>query len=328
MERRGFGSTDLEVSPLCLGTYTLSGAWGRNRGDDSAIIRNAFDRGVNFFDTAFAYGGGVAEAALADSLGGLIRSRRDEIVIVTKGGLAMIENASGGVAFQRDASPAHLRQNLLNSLKRLNVDYVDVFLIHWFDPNTPIEDSAGALKSFVDEGLVRNIGVSNYTIEQMRTFDSVAGLDVAQVPYNLFAQYTEDEILPYCAENAVAVMGYAALAQGYLTDLLLVDPTFGDDDWRSQSPEFVGERMASRIRAARELDAIARSLGCTLAQFAIAWTLAHPAHVVPVVGTRSTEHLESGIDALGIDVPSELVDEARAIGLKAAPIDYAKVAPV
>lgn len=328
MDRRSFGATDLEVSPFCLGTYTLSGAWGPLSEREGDLVRQAFDRGVNFFDTAFAYGGGVAEEVLGKGLGELIRSRRDEVAIVTKGGLAMARRSDGAVAFNRDATPEHLRLNLLNSLERLRTDYVDVFLIHWYDPDAPIEDSALALKGFVDEGLVRYIGVSNYTLEQMQTFRSVAPIDVAQVPYNLFAQYTEDVILPYCSNNDIAVMGYAAVAQGYLTDQLIQSPTFDDEDWRSRSPEFTGVPFASRLAAAREIGDLAEGLGCSLAQFAIAWTLAHPAKVVPVVGTRSSEHLDNNLDAFDVELSPEIVDRAREIGRRVPPIDYSKVAPV
>lgn len=328
MNKRGFGATELEVSPFCLGTYTLSGAWGPLSERDADLVRHAFDRGVNFFDTAFAYGGGVAEEILGKGLGELIRSRRDDVVIVTKGGLAMARKSDGGVAFNRDASPNHLRLNLLNSLERLRTDHVDVFLIHWFDPNTPIEESALALKGFVDEGLVRYIGVSNYTLEQMQTFRSVAQLDVVQVPYNLFAQYTEDIILPYCSDNDIAVMGYAAVAQGYLTDRLIESPTFGDDDWRSRSPEFTGSAFVSRLDAAREIRVLAEDIGCSLAQFAIAWTLAHSANVIPVVGTRNVEHLAGNLDAFDVRLSPEIVDRAREIGRRVPPIDYSKVAPV
>jgi aryl-alcohol dehydrogenase-like predicted oxidoreductase len=323
VERVRFGSTELEVSPLCLGTYVMSGAWGGAASSGLETVGHAFDRGINFFDTAYAYGGGVAEHALAAGLGDLLSARRDEIVITTKGGLAMSELPGGGVSFGPDSSPAFLRASLINSLKRLGTDYVDIYLIHWYDPVTPIEESAVALRSFVEEGLVRYIGVSNYSVAQMEAFTAVAKLDVAQVPFNLFAQYTADAVLPYCQDHRIGVMGYSAVAQGFLTGRFEPEPAFATEDWRAHSPEFQGDRYRSRMDAVARLSPVAERVGCSLAQLAVAWVQAHSAGVVPIVGTRSSTNLDEIVGATGVALTREDVQEVGRIGKSAIQVDYA-----
>lgn len=278
------------VSGLCLGTWALSGFWGADVEPGVAAVRRAFDLGVNFFDTARAYGDGAAEAALARGVGDLLGGHREEIVISTKGGLEQ-----RGETVVRNSDPGHLRSDLLRSLKALGTDYVDVYFVHWPDPIRPLAETADVLRGFVKEGLVRKIGVSNFSAEQMKEF-GVA--DVAQVPYNLFARGVEDAVLPYCRQAGVRVMGWSPLAHGLLAGALRSGHVFAPDDWRAYSPIFQGERFAMLLETVETLKHFAADRGCDVSQLALAWVMA--SEVIPVVGAQFPEHLEASVRALDV----------------------------
>lgn len=293
MEYRDLGTTGLRVSELCLGTWQMSGVWGKDYQPAIKAVERAFDLGVNFFDTAHAYGEGAAEAGLARGLGDLLDSHRDEIVISTKGGVEM----ESGRAKARNSDPAFLRENLEHSLRTLGTDFVDIYLIHWPDPTVPFETTAGVLEDFVKEGLVRHAGVSNFTVEQMEAFSSGGKLSVTQVPYNLLRREIENDILPYCERQGVGVMGWASLAHGLLTGALRRDIEFAEDDWRSSNSVFQGDSYVSLLDAVESLSRVAQERDCTLAQLAIAWVLASPFGVIPVIGAEVPEHIEASASA-------------------------------
>jgi aryl-alcohol dehydrogenase-like predicted oxidoreductase len=298
VQHRQLGDTGLSVPPLCIGTYTLAGAWGGDLDSGVAAMQAAFDEGLTFFDTARAYG--RAESTLARALADPLAQHRDELVICSKGGFQLVDRPGAATPFMPNSRPDYLRECLEKTLQRLGTDYLDVFLIHWYDPDVPVEDVAGTVGEFVAEGLVRHVGVSNYTVEQMRRFAAVTTLGVAQVPYSLFSRHVEQEIIPFLVANGTGIMGYAALAQGYLTGGFSADHVFADNDFRARSVDFQGERFRSRVAAGRELAEVAASHGCSLAELAIAWVLANPAGVVPLVGAQAPAHVTSGMKALDI----------------------------
>lgn len=306
MQYQTLGATGLRVSGLCLGTWQLSGVWGEDTSEAVRAVSQAFDQGVNFFDTAYAYGVGAAETGLARGLGDLMTTRRDELVLCTKGGLEM----RGPMQAVRNSDPDFLRHTLELSLRALGTDYVDIYTIHWPDPTVPFAETAAALDGFVREGLVRHTAVSNFSVPQMRDFVRGGSLGVAQVPYHLFNRQVEDEILPFCQQHDVGVMGWGALAHGLLTGALRADQTFPDDDWRASSPDFQGELYRQRIAITERLGQLAADKGCTLAQLAIAWVRQHPAGVVPIIGAQIPEHLTDSLRALDVVLSPE---EAREI---------------
>lgn len=278
------------VSRIAFGNWSVGGDWGsvdRRAAFDTA--RQALDLGITFFDTARAYGFGAAEALLGEALAPELRSRREGIVIATKGGLSQGAN---GKPF-RDASAGALRRDLEASLRSLGTDYVDLYQVHWPDPTTPFGETAEALGTFVDEGKVRFIGVSNYDSREMAAFQQTRPLDTLQPPYHLFRRGIEQSVLPFTSEHGIGVLVYGPLAHGLLTGRMTEATTFAPDDWRSKSAAFRGETFSRNLRIVDELEAFAEARGVTVAQLAIAWTLANPAVHVAIVGARTPDQLSA-----------------------------------
>jgi aryl-alcohol dehydrogenase-like predicted oxidoreductase len=288
------GMTGLEVSPIAFGTWQLGGEWGEfDEQQAVAAIRQARELGVNLFDTARGYGFGTSEQLLGRALRDDLDKRRDEVVIATKGGLRMTDDG-----MVRDASPDFLRNGLEGSLRSLGVDYVDIYQVHWPDPNVPFAETAAALEKLVEEGKIRHVGVSNYDAAQMAEFARTRPVETLQPPYHLFRRDIEAEVLPYTRENDVGVLVYGPLAHGLLTGSMDEQTSFAADDWRSQSSVFDGEAFRRNLKVVDGLERFAADeLGVPVAQLAVAWTLANPAVHVAIVGARSPGHIAEGIAA-------------------------------
>jgi aryl-alcohol dehydrogenase-like predicted oxidoreductase len=308
MRYQELGGTEQRVSRICLGTWQLGGAWGPDVEEGIAAVSTAFDLGVNFFDTAAAYGGGTAERALAKGLGALLHQHREELVISTKGGLEVHTTESGAEVSRRNSDPAFLRSGLEQSLKNLQIECVDVYFVHWPDPTIPLAETAGLVGEFIAEGLVRFAGVSNFSVAQMEEFAAERPVDVAQLPYNLVDQSSKQEAIPYCAEHGIGVMGWSALAHGILSGTLHRGQVFPAGDWRAGHPAFSGAGFAAVIDGLEELTEIARSLGCSLPQLALAWVLADPDAVVPVVGAQTSDHIADSAAAVDVELSSADVE--------------------
>jgi aryl-alcohol dehydrogenase-like predicted oxidoreductase len=291
------GMTGLEVYPIAYGAWQLGGEWGEfDEQQAIAAIRHARKLGVNLFDTAQGYGFGASEQLLGRALRDDLDNRRDEVVIATKGGLRMTDDGARGLV--RDASPDFLRAGLEASLRSLGVDYVDIYQVHWPDPNVPFAKTAAALEKFVQEGKIRHVGVSNYDAPQMAEFARVRPVETLQPPYHLFRRDIEAEVLPYAREHDVGVLVYGPLAHGLLTGSMDAHTTFAAADWRSQSFVFKGEAFRRNLEVVGELERFAvNELGTSVAQLAVAWTLANPAVHVAIVGARSPRHIEEGVAA-------------------------------
>lgn len=301
MDYTRLGETDLEVSRICFGTWQLGGEWGPIDVDDAiAAVRRAVELGINFFDTAQAYGYGIAEARLAEALRPEIEGRRDEIVLATKGGLRPV--ADGTV---RDAGRDWLRRGLEESLRHLHTDYVDLYQVHWPDPSTPAEETAAVLAEFVEEGTVRYVGVSNYSAKQMQALERHIDLDALQPPYHLFRRDAEKHVLPYCWAHGVGTLVYGPLAHGLLGGRYAESTTFPEADWRSRSSAFTGDAFRRNLRVVGRLEALAAERDITVAQLAIAWTLSHPAVDVAIVGCRRREQVDALAGAADIVLSDE-----------------------
>ena len=287
MQYTQLGERGLRVSRIAFGNWSAGGDWGSvDRDAAIAAIRAAHDLGITLFDTARAYGFGAAEEVLGEALRPSIRSARESIVIATKGGL---RNEGGLPA--RDASPAGLRRDLEASLRSLGTDYVDLYQVHWPDPATPIAETAEALDAFVGEGKVRYVGVSNYDAREMTAFQQVRPIDTLQPPYHLFRRDIEASILPFAQEHGIGVLVYGPMAHGLLSGRMTETTTFAPDDWRSKSDMFTGEAFKRNLAIVRRLEAFAAERSVTVAQLAIAWTLANPAVDVAIVGARNPEQI-------------------------------------
>ena len=304
-----FGRTDLEVSRVCYGTWQGGGDWGSvEERDLEATIRRALELGINFFDTAQAYGFGVAEQLLGRALEPEIKNRRDEIILATKGGLRMEGNQ-----ILRDSSPGWLRQGLEDSLRFLGTDYIDLYQVHWPDPDIPFEETAGVLDEMVREGKIRYVGVSNFDAQQMAEFEKTRKIDGLQPPYHLFRRDIEEEILPYCVEHGIGVLVYGPLAHGLLSGKMVSDQEFSEGDWRAHSDLFRGENFHRNLETVEELKRFAEERGHTVAQLAVAWTLANPAVDVAIVGARRPDQIEGTAPAAEFDLSDDDLREIESI---------------
>jgi len=260
--------TQLRVSRVALGTWPMGGwMWGGADARESvATIGSALDRGINLIDTAPVYGFGVSEEIVGKALGhsGL----RSRALIATKVGL---EWRDGKV--YRNATRRRIVQEIDDSLRRLRTDYIDIYQVHWPDPLTPVEETADAMRALHEQGKIRAIGVSNFSVEQMQRFRSVAPLHVLQAPYNLFERSIEPEILLYCRRNNIATLGYGALCRGLLSGRMRIDTKFEGDDLRRIDPKFQPPRFAQYLAAVQQLDQLAREFQRRVIHLAVRWML-------------------------------------------------------
>jgi aryl-alcohol dehydrogenase-like predicted oxidoreductase len=310
------GRSGLQVSRIAFGTWQLGGDWGQFEEDTAiAAIRRARDLGVNFFDTAQAYGFGASERLLGKALRDELTGNRDQLVIATKGGLRMTDTG-----LVRDASPEWLRQGVDASLTALGVDHIDLYQVHWPDAKVPVAETAGALRELVAEGKIGHVGVSNYSAEQMAEFSETLPVETVQPPYHLFRREIEEDVLPYSEANNVGVLVYGPLAHGLLGGTLTENTTFASDDWRSKSAVFTGDTYRRNLAAVRALEKLAADRGMSVSQLAIAWTLANPAVHVAIVGARRANHIEESIASVEISLSSADLAEIDKIMATATPV--------
>ena len=291
------GQTEMEVSPIAFGTWQLGGDWGRFD-EDAALeaIRFARGLGINFFDTAQGYGYGVSEQLLGRALRDDLDHRRGEVIIATKGGLRKLPDGSQA----RDSSPAWLRAGVTQSLRQLGVDHIDLYQIHWSDPDTPFAETGAALAAMVKEGLIRHVGVSNFSASQMSELSRALPVETLQPPYAMLRREIEADVLPYCAEHDIGVLVYGALAHGLLTGTLGADPAFPEGDWRHGQPDFEGDALRRNLEVVDRLRTFASERDCSISQLAVAWVLANPAVQCAIVGTRSGDHIAEAVRAADI----------------------------
>jgi aryl-alcohol dehydrogenase-like predicted oxidoreductase len=226
-----------------------------------------------------------------------ITADRDSVVIATKGGVL----PEGG----RDASAGYLRQGVEQSLRSLGVETIDLYQVHWPDPEVPAAETAGALQELVDEGKIRFAGVSNYDVQQMAEFAAVRPVDTLQPPYHLFRRGIEAEVLPYTIEHGIGVLAYSPLASGLLTGRFDENTTFEESDWRSQSSAFTGDTLKRNLAVVRRLADFAEGRGLTVSQLAIAWVLARPGVDVAIVGARSSANIRASAAAADVELSPE-----------------------
>ena len=282
--------TQLKVSRVALGTWAMGGwMWGGTVQDESvATIHAALDQGINLIDTAPVYGFGVSE----EIVGMALERKRNQAVIATKAGL---EWRDGKI--YRNATRARIMQEVDESLRRLRTDYIDIYQVHWPDPLVPVEETAEAMRSLYENGKIRAIGVSNFSVEQMEGFRRVAPLHVLQSPYNLFERAIEAQILPYCRTHNIVTLGYGALCRGLLSGRMRPDTTFQGDDLRKVDPKFQPPRFVQYLDAVRLLDELAQHrFRRHVIHLAVRWMLDQGISVA-LWGGRHPEQVEA---ALGV----------------------------
>jgi len=295
MELRSLGDSGLEVSPVVLGTWPMSGIkWsGINDRDCIATMHRAIDLGVNMIDTAYMYGKhGEAEVLV----GKAVRDRRDRVLIATKGGLEWAGESDERIV---DCSRKRLTEQVEESLQRMQIDTIDLYQVHWFDESTPIEETAEAMADLLQQGKIRAIGVSNWTPEQMDAFRQVAPLHCTQPLYNMLVRDAEADVLPYCAEHGIASIVYRPLERGLLTDRIKPAHEFPEDDSRRQKPEWQADEFGRTFAMVRQLSPIANDLGKSVTQLVINWTIHQPGVTAAICGAKRAEQVEENVGGAG-----------------------------
>ncbi len=293
-EFRQLGKTDLRVSPLGLGCWPLAGMTSGpvSSEEAAAIVRTSLDCGINFLDTAYCYGlNGESERAIAAAIG----SHRRDFVIASKGGIHWDPPRTQ----IRDARPATLHRECRESLARLGTEWIDLYYLHAPDPNTPITDSAGAIKELLDAGLIRSVGVSNVTVEQLREFQSVCPVAAVQPPYNMLQRGIEADLVPYCRVQQISVVVYWPLLKGLLAGKLGRDHVFPASDSRAKYPMFQGEEFQKNVALVEELRTIAASCGHTVSELVLNWTIQQPGITVALCGAKNAEQARENAGGQG-----------------------------
>jgi aryl-alcohol dehydrogenase-like predicted oxidoreductase len=313
MKKITLGTNGLEVSRLGLGCMGMSAFYtgaGQDEAGSIATIHRAMDLGVTFFDTAEMYGPYENEKLLAKSFKG----HRDEVVIATKFGTINHETDERGL----DGSRANVRFSVEGSLTRLQTDRIDLYYQHRMDPNTPIEDTVGALKELIDEGKILGYGLSEAAPATIRRAHAVHPVTAVQTEYSLWSRDPEAEILPVLRELGIGFVPYSPLGRGFLTGSIRTLDQLDETDFRRANPRFQGENLAANIRIVEHVDAVAKAAGATPGQIALAWLLAQGNDVAPIPGTTKIKNLEDNAAADAIELSDEqletLNDVAQPVG--------------
>ncbi len=318
MEYRPFGKTGIQISAIGIGCWEIGGGYGSiEETDFITAVNRALDLGVNCFDTAEAYGFGASECSLAKALG----ARRKDAVITTKFGIGYKEAPNF-----RDSSRNRMMASIETSLANLKTDYVDVYMVHWPDVNTPFEETMRALDELVQQGKVRAVGISNFRLHQIETSVRTRRIDVAQYCWNMLDRRMQRDILPYCRENGIGVMAYGSLAYGMLTGTFNEEMNFGSNDWRAKAGRmgnitlmehlFGADSFLKNLRAVEELKPMAKRYGKSLPQFALRWTLSNPVISTALVGCRNENEVNDNVGAIGWSISDADMREIDAIFAK------------
>lgn len=299
MEKRTLGRTGLQVSAIGLGCMGMSEFYGpHNEAESIAVIHEAIDLGVTLLDTADIYGNGHNE----ELVGRALRGRRNQVVLATKFG-----NVRGkdGTFLGVNGKPEYVRSACEASLRRLAVDTIDLYYQHRVDPDTPIEDTVGAMADLIREGKVRFLGLSEAGPQTIRRAQAVHPITALQTEYSLWTRDPEDEILPVIRELGIGFVAYSPLGRGFLTGQIRRIEDLAPDDWRRNSPRFQGENFQRNLQLVAEIESIAREKKCTPSQLALAWVLAQGQDIVPIPGTKRMRYLEENAAAVHIRLSPE-----------------------
>ena len=309
MQKRKLGNSNLEVSALGLGCMGMSFSYGAPQDDNEmiALMHKAVDLGVNFFDTAEVYGPWINEELVGKALSPI----RDKVVIATKFGFDCNPGMLPG-ALPVNSKPEHIRQVAEASLKRLNIDVIDLFYQHRVDPNVPIEDVAGAVKDLIAEGKVRHFGMSEAGAQTIRRAHAVQPVAALQNEYSLWWRKPELEIIPLLEELGIGLVAYSPLGKGFLTGAMNADTSFASNDFRSKLPRFTPEAMQANQAFVDLLATIAKQKSATTAQIALAWLLAQKPWIVPIPGTTKLHRLEENVGAASIELTADDLKQIEA----------------
>jgi aryl-alcohol dehydrogenase-like predicted oxidoreductase len=323
MKHITLGTTKLEVSRIGLGCMGMSAFYSGAGHDDPGAVRTihrALELGVTFFDTAEMYGPYTNEVLVGRALAG----RRDEVVIATKFG-TLLHRGDGSRGL--DGSAENVRLSVEGSLSRLGTDYIDLYYQHRMDPDTPIEETVGALAELIAEGKIRGYGLSEAATATIRRANAVHPVTALQTEYSLWSRDVEAEILPVVRELGIGFVPYSPLGRGFLTGTIRSVDQLEESDFRRSNPRFAGDNLEANIRIVEQVDAVASELGAKPGQVALAWLLAQGDDIAPIPGTKRIPYLEENVAADALELSAA---QLAALDAVAAPVGdrYADMSPL
>ena len=301
MEYKNVGRSDIKISVIGFGCWAMGAdesdaGWRNIKHEESiAAVHKALDLGINFFDTAEAYGDGKSEEVLGQALKG----KRDKVVISSK-------------VFRNHLKKEDVLKACEASLKRLGTDYLDIYYIHWPNPEVPLSETMGAMAKLKEEGKIKVIGVSNFDVDQMEECLKIGRIETSQSPYSLFWRHTEDKVIPFCVRNEVGVFAYSPLAQGLLTGKVTAGQKF--DDIRSHNKLFKGKTFEVALQQVERLKKIAQKYGKTPAQVALNWASSQQGIISVIAGAKRPSQLEENLGAVGWELSGEDMSEVGKMG--------------
>ncbi|MDC0325347.1 aldo/keto reductase [bacterium] len=314
MKTRKLGYSDLHLTPIGLGTWAMGGGdwkfgWGdQDDGSSIASVHQALDAGINWIDTAAIYGHGHAEKVV----GKAIHDRRAEVIVATKCGRVWEgESREIGKCLQHDS----IHQEVDASLRRLGIDHIDLYQIHWPEPDAEIEEGWGAVSELIDAGKIRYAGVSNFNLEQLKRIQSIHPVTSLQPPYSMLRRDVEHEILSYCLENQIGVLAYSPMQAGLLTGKFTIQrvENLPPNDWRKSNPFFTSPQLESNLQVVEKLRPIANQLEISLSQLALAWILRRCELTAAIAGARRPEQICETVRAGDISLSNDTVQAIETI---------------
>lgn len=312
MKYRKLGKTELNLSAIGLGCMGMSAAYGvADEKESVKTLHRALELGVNFWDTADVYGNGANERLLSK----VLAEKRNQIFIATKFGFRLRNNQgsvfAGGESYV-DASPQYIRQAVENSLKRLNIETIDLYYAHRIDPTIPVEETVDAMAKLVKEGKVRYLGLSECSAESLRRACTIHPISAVESEYSLLTRDVESEILPLTKELGVTLVPFSPLGRGLVTNTINVN-ALSENDFRKHLPRYNGICWENNQKLAVEFAELAQNKGITSAQLALAWILVQGENIIPIPGTKRIKYLEENIEATNINLSTEDISNIESL---------------